>query len=244
MPASSSLRSITALAVALLLTLPTTLAAPAAAPLPAAQVDAAFSAPVKILSWKVKEAVAVAAATEAPEGPTDDGHEHTTTYAVEVDPKNYTLTHAAERSVVRGAAAAAGRGVLEGGAKMTYSKLREGGRYSGWATFYGDGGNDPGPFCTPNCGHCGPNFIPKNRGYFAAIHSDLFSFDLCGACAFVYKDGKQVVVPIVDSCPTCNPNSLDLSHQAFADLVGGWNEATRIGLMQIQWEVRPCASAK
>ncbi|KAJ3118432.1 hypothetical protein HDU96_001599 [Phlyctochytrium bullatum] len=218
---------------------------------PGATAAAVYTAPVKILSWKVKSEAAVATevatavASAAAEGlPVDDGNAHTTTYAVNVDVKNYTLTHAAERAVVKGAAEAAGRSVLEGGAKQSYSRVREGGRYRGWATFYGDGGNDPGPFCTPNCGHCGPNFIPKNRGYFAAIHSDLFSFDICGACAYVYKDGKQVVVPVVDSCPTCNPNSLDLSHQAFSDLVGGWDEATRIGLMQIEWEVRPCGSAK
>ncbi|KAJ3105370.1 hypothetical protein HDU96_008593 [Phlyctochytrium bullatum] len=114
---------------------------------------------------------------------------------------------------------------------------------------YGADNGDPPPLCETACGACGPNWIPWNRNYFAALSQNTFNAiggyngPQCGQCAHVRKDGNTVVVPIVDSCPGCanyGPYSLDLSIHAFGDLVGGTDNARRIGRMSIEWSIGPC----
>ncbi|KAJ3093810.1 hypothetical protein HDU97_008989, partial [Phlyctochytrium planicorne] len=70
-------------------------------------------------------------------------------------------------------------------------------RYSGRATYYGDGGGDPAPLCSPACGACGTEFIPNNHNYFAAVATNLYNRNVCGQCAHVYANGNKVIVPIV-----------------------------------------------
>ncbi|KAJ3118277.1 hypothetical protein HDU96_002713 [Phlyctochytrium bullatum] len=130
-----------------------------------------------------------------------------------------------------------------------------GGTFSGTATYYGADPGDPAPTCVTSCGACGPSYIPWDWNYFAAISISTFNKyspggnsygnSLCGQCAHVTKDGRSVVVPIVDACPGCDnygPYSLDLSLAAFGDLVGGQDRARQIGRMEIQWYIGDCGS--
>ena len=46
-----------------------------------------------------------------------------------------------------------------------------------------------------------------------------------------------------DSCPGCSLRSgdaLDLSHQAFADIVFGWDKAVQLGIIRITWDIVSC----
>jgi expansin (peptidoglycan-binding protein) len=65
---------------------------------------------------------------------------------------------------------------------------------------------------------------------------ETWSNPVCGQCLRVRYPvtGATVVVSVSDSCPGCALRStyaLDLSHQAFADLVGGWDRATELGII-------------
>lgn len=53
----------------------------------------------------------------------------------------------------------------------------------------------------------------------------------CYAKAEVEYNGKKIVVQIVDECPTCNSNSLDLSPSAFSALAD-----QSIGELNIKWQ--------
>ncbi|KAJ3088065.1 hypothetical protein HDU96_004248 [Phlyctochytrium bullatum] len=123
------------------------------------------------------------------------------------------------------------------------AQLPMGNTYNGKATYYGDGGSDPPPIKSKGgIGACGYDAPPDER-YFAALYQPLFNQHMprwpskvCGQCARVtcgagnnLCQGRSVIVPIVDSCPGCEPISLDLSHHAFGELVGSWNKATEIG---------------
>jgi hypothetical protein len=49
----------------------------------------------------------------------------------------------------------------------------------------------------------------------------------------------------IDACPGCQQRdewALDLSHQAMSDLVGGWDEAVNLGLINVSWNVAPCGN--
>jgi hypothetical protein len=116
----------------------------------------------------------------------------------------------------------------------------------------GDGGSDPPPVPPAGTGACGTKFVPSNPKYFAALALDTFKTyqstwpaSICGQCVKVSyaPTGKSVVVPIVDACPGCqnrSPWALDISHQAMADLLGSWDKATNLGIIDISWVVSNC----
>ncbi|KAJ3115583.1 hypothetical protein HDU96_000407 [Phlyctochytrium bullatum] len=139
-------------------------------------------------------------------------------------------------------------------APLAYAQLQLGQKFSGKMTYYGQGGGDPPPIKTQGgIGACGFDSPPDER-YFAALYQPLFNAHLvrwpsnvCGQCVSVgcvdgddRCGGRTVIVPIVDSCPGCEATGVDLSHQAFAELVGSGEEATRIGKMAVTWTVVDC----
>ena len=84
---------------------------------------------------------------------------------------------------------------------------------------------------------------PSNSAY-AAIATDLYSLNLCGACIEVRDsgNGKKVTVMITDECPVAsnpkcgtNSNHIDLSPWAFNQL-----EAAAVGEFATTWRVVPC----
>ena len=86
---------------------------------------------------------------------------------------------------------------------------------------------------------------------FAAIASDLYSLDLCGACAEItstsgHAVGTKVTVMITDECPAAtnpkcgaNSNHIDVSENAFK-LINGNNISD--GEINVTWKVVPCPS--
>jgi expansin (peptidoglycan-binding protein) len=57
----------------------------------------------------------------------------------------------------------------------------------------------------------------------------------CGACAVVIGPRDEILVRIVDSCPGCKPDDLDLSREAFALLA-----PLQRGRIPITWLPVPC----
>ncbi|TPX67502.1 hypothetical protein SpCBS45565_g03745 [Spizellomyces sp. 'palustris'] len=152
-------------------------------------------------------------------------------------------------------------------------------QYQGSASYYGDGyktlqgGLDPPPIGPENGGWYGacystfpdrPPLVPKNFNMFAALNSQQFQSlspkNVCGTCIAATNTllGTRVVLQIVDSCPGCPLNGIDISHQAMSALLGGkqgsvdyststwdpvhWAQAIAVGkLWSVQWQVTDCA---
>lgn len=66
-------------------------------------------------------------------------------------------------------------------------------------------------------GHCGYDVAP-DRMVVAVASADWAGSAHCGRCLQVWGPEGMVIVRVVDSCPTCGPDHLDLSAEAF-DLV-------------------------
>ncbi|KAJ3201196.1 hypothetical protein HDU67_001498, partial [Dinochytrium kinnereticum] len=119
----------------------------------------------------------------------------------------------------------------------------------GDATYYGGDDGTMG-----GTGYCG--IEPSQPMYFAAITDVLIKRYLfpsgwpsrvCGQCVRVgcapgngACGGRTVTVPILDACPGCGENAIDLSFQAFEDIVGGSQAARNIGRMKVAWTVIDC----
>ena len=66
--------------------------------------------------------------------------------------------------------------------------------------------------------------------------------NVCNRCVQLNYKGRTTIVQIVDKCPVCPVNSLDISHAAFADLVGSYDLATRIGVISnVTWQAVDCS---
>lgn len=70
----------------------------------------------------------------------------------------------------------------------------------------------------------------------AAVSSaDYVDGTWCGACLVVVGPDDEILVRVVDSCPGCQPNDLDLSREAFAMLA-----PLAKGRIPITWFPVPC----
>ncbi|KAJ3037044.1 hypothetical protein HDV00_002112 [Rhizophlyctis rosea] len=134
--------------------------------------------------------------------------------------------------------------------------------FSGRVTYYGDGyktiqnGADPPPIGPDNGGWYGACYdalpgqivIPKNFNKFAALntaqYTSLSPTLVCGQCLTLSYPplNTTTTVQIVDQCPGCQGlYGVDISHTAFAELVGGWDEAFWIGVLSdVRWWVVGC----
>ncbi|KAI9040640.1 putative extracellular cellulase CelA/allergen Asp F7-like [Aspergillus affinis] len=100
---------------------------------------------------------------------------------------------------------------------------------SGKATFYG--GNVSGGACSFS-GYTIPSSL-FGTALSQARWNDAAS---CGACVSVKgPDGNSVKAMIVDKCPECESNHLDLFETAFSELA-----ATSEGIIPISWSFVPC----
>jgi hypothetical protein len=99
--------------------------------------------------------------------------------------------------------------------------------YNGKSTFYYNENNAPGS--------CGFGF--SDSEFIAALSGDMmkgYKAPYCNRLARVEYKGKSITVKIVDTCPTCENTSLDLSPTAFRAL-----EDLDVGLIDIKWEFLP-----
>ncbi len=96
--------------------------------------------------------------------------------------------------------------------------------YNGKSTFYNNENDAPGS--------CGFGF--SDSEFIAALSGDMmdgYKSPNCNRFAKVEYKGKSITVKIVDTCPTCEKTSLDLSPTAFRAL-----EDLDVGLIDIKWE--------
>ncbi|KAI8809997.1 RlpA-like double-psi beta-barrel-protein domain-containing protein-containing protein [Cladochytrium replicatum] len=135
------------------------------------------------------------------------------------------------------------------------------GTFNGRLSYYGEdpAGSDAPPYCGQyQCGACGRDPAPAYYNRFAALSTKFFDGfspngnpnrnPLCNRCLEITCNdsacvrGAKTVVQLVDSCPPCpNKYDLDVSKQAFADLMSdGIRGATRQGLMQVSWREVSC----
>lgn len=99
----------------------------------------------------------------------------------------------------------------------------------GDATFYG--GNVSGGMCSFT-GYT----IPSGIFGTALSDSNWEGAQACGSCVSVTgPSGDKITAMVVDQCPGCGPNHLDLFPDAFAKLA----EPSK-GVISVSWEVVPC----
>lgn len=112
----------------------------------------------------------------------------------------------------------------------------------GVAVATGDGACVPGPsgsgqatfFSTTGTGNCALPFTDADFG--AAVAPGLYQGSAaCGRCARVTGPLGTVTVRIVDQCPTCAANDLDLTPSAFAAIGTPSN-----GIEPVTWQVVDC----
>ncbi|KAL1608721.1 hypothetical protein SLS59_001911 [Nothophoma quercina] len=99
----------------------------------------------------------------------------------------------------------------------------------GLATFYG--GNTDG-------GHCSFSgyTIPSSLFGTALATANWDTSANCGACVAVTgPNGNKITAMIVDECPSCTTNQLDLYEAGFAKLAD-----TTEGKIDISWDIVPC----
>jgi expansin (peptidoglycan-binding protein) len=100
--------------------------------------------------------------------------------------------------------------------------------YAGVATFY----EPDGP------GNCGLPTPPGESGGIAAINLPQYEGGaICGACMRVRGPGGSVRVRIINSCPECPENHIDLSREAFARIAD-----PVAGRVPIHYQIVPCDS--
>jgi expansin (peptidoglycan-binding protein) len=111
----------------------------------------------------------------------------------------------------------------------TSSSTALSGSNSGQATFYG--GNISG-------GTCSFSTYSLPSGIFGTALSDSNWDDAgnCGACIEVTgPSGNSIKAMIVDECPGCGTNHLDLFPDAFSALAN-----PTIGIINVTWDIVPC----
>ncbi|KAJ3049716.1 hypothetical protein HK097_009321 [Rhizophlyctis rosea] len=135
--------------------------------------------------------------------------------------------------------------------------------FQGRISYYGDGyktlqgGADPPPLGPTNGGWYGSCYnalgndniiVPKNVNKFAALNTlqyeTLTAPLVCGKCIRLTLPtvNTSTIVQIVDKCPGCKGiYGVDISRTAFAELVGGWDEAFWIGILDnVSWTEVGC----
>ncbi|KAK5136383.1 hypothetical protein LTR08_003509 [Meristemomyces frigidus] len=99
---------------------------------------------------------------------------------------------------------------------------------SGQATYYG--GNTQGGACSFST-----YTLPAGLYGTALSDSNWANSGNCGGCVAVSHGGKTITAMIVDECPGCGSNHLDLFPDAFAAL-----DNPTAGIIPITWDYVPC----
>ncbi|EMF15502.1 carbohydrate-binding module family 63 protein [Sphaerulina musiva SO2202] len=100
---------------------------------------------------------------------------------------------------------------------------------SGQATFYG--GNTQGGMCSFST-----YTIPSGIYGTAMSSRNWDGSETCGGCIEVTgPNGKKITVMVVDQCPECELNHLDLFQDAFAELAD-----VSKGIIDVTWEYVDC----
>ncbi|TLD19848.1 hypothetical protein PspLS_09597 [Pyricularia sp. CBS 133598] len=77
--------------------------------------------------------------------------------------------------------------------------------------------------------------IPAGMFGTAIANSNYDSSSMCGVCLNVNGPSGSMKVMVVDNCPECPPNKLDLFEDGFSN-IGDFNA----GIVDVDWEVTPC----
>ncbi|KAI1779068.1 RlpA-like double-psi beta-barrel-protein domain-containing protein-containing protein [Hypoxylon cercidicola] len=87
-------------------------------------------------------------------------------------------------------------------------------------------------YYTPGLGSCGETDTEADK--VVAMSPAQFSTvpDLCGKTITIEMDGKNTTAKVVDKCPSCDANSIDVSPSVFQDLA-----SLDIGRAKINWSL-------
>lgn len=86
-------------------------------------------------------------------------------------------------------------------------------------------------FYAPGLGACGNT--NSDSELIAAVSASLFdSEDVCGKSITITGDAGTTTVTVVDRCPGCGPDDLDLSSTAFQAAIGDLS----IGRKDAEWD--------
>lgn len=136
-----------------------------------------------------------------------------------------TTPAASETSVAYSETSAAASSTVEVKAQATSAARSN----SGQATFYG--GNTSGGMCSFT-GYT----IPSSLYGTAISDSNWSGAGICGTCVSVTGPaGNKVTAMVVDQCPGCGSNHLDLFPDAFNKL-----SDPSVGVIPVSWNVVPC----
>jgi hypothetical protein len=87
-----------------------------------------------------------------------------------------------------------------------------------------------GTFYTPGLGNCGTTNYASQL--VVAVSTQIYDNGAhCGKSVQINYDGKSVMAKVVDSCPGCGKDDLDMSSTAFGKLA-----PTSKGVIEINWE--------
>ncbi|XXH02813.1 hypothetical protein Hte_009200 [Hypoxylon texense] len=87
-------------------------------------------------------------------------------------------------------------------------------------------------YYTPGLGSCGQTDTEADK--VVALSPSQFSTlpDLCGKDIVITLNGKNTTAKVVDKCPACSPNSIDVSPSVFQDLA-----SLDAGRLQVSWSL-------
>ena len=118
----------------------------------------------------------------------------------------------------------------------------------GSVSYYGNSAEDPPPY--DGKGACANNppidkFVAMNSVQFDQLtpNGNPNNNPLCGQCIKVTNpnNGNSIVLQIADRCPSCmGIGGIDISFNAFGELVGGTAAAANIGRTDVSWEMVEC----
>ncbi|MBW0471035.1 hypothetical protein O181_010750 [Austropuccinia psidii MF-1] len=117
--------------------------------------------------------------------------------------------------------------------ESSHSATKLSGRYTGPGT------NWKANWKTGNCA-----FVdwqqPKQFGAVAMASNLWANSEICGACLNITGPGGAYFGIVMDQCPSCKPNGLDLDNDIWDELSGGQNP----GIIDLSWQIISCGFSK
>ncbi|KAJ3253720.1 hypothetical protein HK103_000378 [Boothiomyces macroporosus] len=119
------------------------------------------------------------------------------------------------------------------------SLLQTAAAYSGSMSYYGPPVETYGPWGIDGngIGACALDCV--NHNYFVAMNTGMYQPGMCGLCVKISYNGRTTIGPVVDRCPGCPNQGLDLSPGMFTELAG----SLTVGRFDADWEFITCPSS-
>ncbi|KAJ3316806.1 hypothetical protein HDV06_002819 [Boothiomyces sp. JEL0866] len=111
--------------------------------------------------------------------------------------------------------------------------------YTGSMSYYGPPVEQYGPWGINGngIGACALDCV--NHNYFVSVNTAMYQPSMCGLCVQITYNGKTTVGPVVDRCPGCPGQGLDISPPMFTELAGSLD----VGRFDADWQFITCPSS-